>query len=335
MDEQHHPRALAGRARSHARGAPLGAPGGALGGALAIALFAAGGCEGADDPRPPAAAERAPAHPVVADPDEVPPATRHPELELVEASDAARAQIDELIEALTPVAKTVTSDIEDRWFIRQQKLVAELMQADEDVGAAALRAYFEYQGEVSNVRRGLLTIAAFAAPKQSEDLLHHLMVDYGHRIDDRTEATLLLAETAPEHYLETTERYLLRRGRPNETMPNDEFLVRGWVLACEALGSSPAPMMADVVTNLAMEPAARYFAAETLGRYPSPLGREALETALIESTGDGYLRRKAAQAMRESLPREAACDLFHHVLAREVDENFKAFLENMIQVNCR
>ena len=179
------------------------------------------------------------------------------------------------------------------------------------------------------------TAAQEVAPQQSEDLLQHLMVDYGHGIDDRTEATLLLAETAPERYLGSAERYLLRRGRPNQTMPNDEFLARGWVLACEAVGSSPAPMMADVATNLAMEPAARYYAAETLGRYPSPLGRQALETALIESTGDGYLRRKAAQALRESVPAEAACDLFNHVLSREVDENFKAFLVNMIQVNCR
>ena len=81
--------------------------------------------------------------------------------------------------------------------------------------------------------------------------------------------------------------------------------------------------------------AARHLAAGELARFPDPLGRSALETAMIESSGNGYLRRKAAQAIRDSVPREEACELFRYVLEREADINFAIFMRNMIDLNCR
>ena len=75
--------------------------------------------------------------------------------------------------------------------------------------------------------------------------------------------------------------------------------------------------------------------AGELARFPDPLGRSALETAMIESSGNGYLRRKAAQAIRDSVPREEACELFRYVLEREADINFAIFMRNMIDLNCR
>ena len=64
------------------------------------------------------------------------------------------------------------------------------------------------------------------------------------------------------------------------------------------------------------------------------LERRALETVLIESSGNGYLRRKAAQSLRLSLPAETACTLFRTVFEREADINFAKFLGDMIAQLC-
>jgi hypothetical protein len=160
------------------------------------------------------------------------------------------------------------------------------------------------------------------------------MLEYGYPIDDRTYATGFLAATSPEVYLEVAQPYVTRRGRATKTMPNDEFLVHGWITACAKVGRSPVPELADVATNLSMEDAARHVATEELGRHPDPRGRKALETLLVESTGNGYIRRKAAQALRDSVPNETVCALFRYVLSNEADMNFRVFLEDMISRNC-
>jgi len=252
-----------------------------------------------------------------------------------EAAPEVQALIEDLIDALTPLEPDLTSDILDRHFRRGQDTLERLRLADKEVGIAALHAYANYEGDVSLVRSGLLDIAGHAAPGESQSLLSHLIVHYGHGIDDRTMAALVLARTSPEVYLEVARPYVKRKGRPMQTMPPDEFLVKGWVIACEQLGISPVPEMVDVVTNLMMESMARHLAAETLGRYEDPLGQKALENVMIESTGNGYLRRKAAQALRDSIPRETACTLFRNVLEREADSNFALFLQDMIYKNCR
>lgn len=252
-------------------------------------------------------------------------------------SDETLRQIEELIASLEPIEETVTSDIHDRWFIHQQKLMKRLeVSGDRELGRAAIQEYARYGGDVSLVRWGLLAVAAFTAPDDSRDLLKTLMLTYGFPIDDRTFAATLLAKSSPDLYLEVALPFVKRRARADATMPNDEFLVRGWVTACEGLGISPVDVLADVTTNLWMEEAARHYAAKTLGRYPDdPLGRLALETALVESLGNGYLRRMAAQALRDSLPREDACTLFEEVWIREADSNFQLFMKSMIEDNCR
>jgi hypothetical protein len=85
-----------------------------------------------------------------------------------------------------------------------------------------------------------------------------------------------------------------------------------------------------------MDMTSRAKAAKALRDFPlEPLGEAALRSCLVESTGDGYLRRMAGQSLRELLPREAGCSLFHEVWQRETDLNFRAFLDDLIQDNCR
>jgi len=290
-----------------------------LAGLLAAVLGACGTSEGETVAAEATPAEAAtPEHPYVAP-----------------VSEEAQRQVQDMIESLKPLDPTLTSDYHDQWFIKNQKLIADLKLESSEVGRAALQAYYSYEGEDSLTRAKLLTVAAHVVPEDTRETLRHLMLNYGYPIDDRTEATLLLAATSPESFLEDAREHLERRQRASETMPNDEFFIRGWVTACEKTGVSPVPMLADVVTNLVMEDAARHYAAQALGRFPDPLGQKALEVALAELTGNHYLRRKAAQALRDSLPRETACQIFQQALDAELDVNMQEFLEDMIATNCR
>ena len=71
-----------------------------------------------------------------------------------------------------------------------------------------------------------------------------------------------------------------------------------------------------------------------LGNHPDPLGRQALEIILIESTGNGYIRRMAAQSLRKTLPAEEACALFKEVSKLEAETNFLVFLLDVIAETC-
>lgn len=243
------------------------------------------------------------------------------------------ARVAELVQALTPIQETVTSDITDAHFHRGMELTAELSAAGPEVGRAALRALQARQEKVVAVERGLLTVAAKAATQDSLPLLENLVSQYGPSLDLRTEAALLLGEVAPERALPILEPMVLRRVR-NQTTPPVEFLVVAWVTACDKTGRSPVPELCDVATNLFQEGSARVRAVKELGKRPDPRGEKALRAILVESTGDGYLRRMAAQSLLATLPRESACAVFREVGDKEADVNFLHFLAEMIDKNC-
>lgn len=250
----------------------------------------------------------------------------------------ARRAIREFLEVMLRPPLDETSDVHDRWYhataAHLQRLVSE---ADEDVGNAALHAFTGNVTDGVVTRRALLIIGARCSPRSAAPLLREYSLTYGYRLDDRSEATVLWAEVDPQGYLSEMEPHLRRRERPTATMPNDEFLLRGWIEACERAGRSPVPVCADVAVNIRMEAYARYMATEELGRHPDdPLARHALETCLIESTGDGYLRVKAAQAIRMAYANEDACALFQDVLSKEASFDFSSFLQDMIKLlGCR
>ena len=249
--------------------------------------------------------------------------------------EAARERIADFLTAMVPPPLDETSDVQDEWLHRTRALASELMAAGPDVGHAALHAFCGNASDYTRTRWALLQIGASASPKEAAPLLRELMLNYGYRTDDRAQATILYAKADPEGFLVDARPYLLRHERPHKTMPADEFIVKGWVIACAAAGRSPVEICADVATNLWMEPYARVIAIETLASHPDDaLAKKALETCLIESSGDGNLRRKAAQSIRAGWTREDACALLNDVLAHEVDVNFATFLSSMINAHC-
>lgn len=243
----------------------------------------------------------------------------------------------ELVELMTPLQKTVTSDITDQRFLRGRELLGRLRQADRETGLDAMRMLQEAPPEGTDrpvdVERALLDVAAHAATEDVRPLLENLVTQYGPSLALRTEATLLLADTSPERALEVLEP-MVRKARPAQTQPPAEFILRAFVSACDATGRSPVPELSDVATNLYMDETARIRATKELGRRPEPLALQALEAILVESTGDGYLRRMAAQGLRDSLPKENACEVFEQVADREADLNFLQFLRDLLEKNC-
>lgn len=253
------------------------------------------------------------------------------------AARTPQARVQELVLVLTPLDKTVTSDITDAKFLRGRALLADLRDGGRDLGLEALRVLREgpkIQGEKAvDIERGLLDVAAHAAPVDARPLLEALVTQYGTSLALRTEAALLFAETSPAEALPVLEP-MVTLTRPSQTMPPGEFLVKAWVIACEKTGRSPVPELAKVATDLFAEESARVRAVGELGKHTEPLAAQALQAILIESTGDGYLRRKAAQGIRDTLPRESACGIFEKVASREADVNFALFLADMLDKNC-
>lgn len=249
----------------------------------------------------------------------------------------AREEIAALLRSLQPLDPTLTSDHHDRWFIENKRLVQRLERDTRpEVGHAALHAFTNYPVHHVPIRRTLLEIGARVSPVEATPLLAALAFNYGHKMDYRAEAVLLLAEASPETYFEGARRFLEREGNPTETAPNDEFFVRGWLIACELTDTDPTPMMASVATNFAMEHYARVVALRELADHADdPLASGALRTVLVESTGNDYLRRIAAQSILKGFPRETACTLLQTVLSRESSMGFARFLDDMVQQNCR
>lgn len=250
---------------------------------------------------------------------------------------AARDEVIEFVRAMQPLKESLTSDHHDRQFILNQRAARRLASSpDKEVGWAALHAFTNYPGQHTNVRRELLIIGAKASPKEAAPLLETLAFTYGWSIADRAEAVLLLGEVDPEALMLGARPYLERQGKPFQTAPPDEFYLRGWIKACEVTGRDPVPMLAQCAMNLALEQYTRHLAVEELGKHTDdPLARGALEAALVESTGNGYIRKKAGQSILAGYSREEACKILERVASREADINMARWLDETIQENCR
>ena len=246
-------------------------------------------------------------------------------------------QLVELVELMTPLGKTVTSDITDKRFLRGQEVLGKLRAGGRETGLEALRMLREDvpsdKPRPTDVERALLDVAAHAAPEDARPLLVSLVKEFGPSLALRTEATLLLGETSPETALEVLAP-IVKNAHPKQTMAPAEFTLHAFVTACDKTGRSAVPELADIATNLYMDETARIRAVKELGHRPEPLALQALQAILIESTGDGYLRRMAAQGLRDSLPKENACEMFQKVAENEADLNFLQFLRDMLEKNC-
>jgi HEAT repeat protein len=252
------------------------------------------------------------------------------------SSAAANAEKDvrDLITALTPPPATEIPVVKSEFYRNRKRMLERLRAASEAHGLEALRRYRDSAGSLPEVRAGLLDVAAHAAPAAVEELLVELVTKFGEDLYVRTEATLLLGQCRPERAIAVLDPIL--HGRyDGRTYPPEERLLQAWVTASDALDLDPVPLLAFVATDIDRAQDVRHFATRELGRHPSPQGRQALETLLVESSGNGYVRRLALQSLNQSLSKDEFCALARRVQSREADTEFIDFLESAIQRDCR
>lgn len=213
-----------------------------------------------------------------------------------------------------------------------------MRNAGPEVGRAV---YDEYQGNPDatlDVRRGLLEVAAFAAPDMMESELVQLVENYGEHLGLRTKACELLAETHPATAVAVLEPFILEP-RPGVTLPPADIMVMSYAKAARAINYDAIDTLTSIATNLFVDETARQFAIREVAKYPGARAREAIRILMIESTGNAYLRRDAVKAFVEQAeidPETKAilCDTLIEVTNKETDVNFQVFMINVVEKYC-
>ena len=247
----------------------------------------------------------------------------------------AAAEIDAIVTVLTPPPDDVTSDVTDRWIRDRRELLDRLRRdATRELGRSALVAARARRELPIVVRSDLLSIAAWGAPEESVLPLTEVFEEYEEDLGVRANAALALADADPVAACALLEPRLTDT-RPTKTYPPQERILEALIAATEKLGRDPSALLAHVATDIHRDEALRHRAVRELGRFPGPVGRAALETVMVESTGTFYLRRLAAQSLRASLTRDEVCALLEYVASREADPGFLQFLGDMIDEHCR
>jgi hypothetical protein len=249
------------------------------------------------------------------------------------SEEEALADLQELVDALTPPPVDATSDVKDAHLARQRRVMEEMRGAGRTLGSMALQLVQERPEAPPNVRSGLLEVGALNVGAESAPILLEIFRRYEEPIDLRSRACELLPEVDPEAAVSELEP-LVVQVRLTRTYPSRETMLACWSRACEALGRPRSEVLMRVATDIYQEDRARLIAIELLGKIPGNLERQTLEVVLVESTGNGLLRRRAAQALREQLPRDEACAIFERVIDLEADMHFQTFLASMITDNC-
>ncbi len=252
-----------------------------------------------------------------------------------EAADPVTVQRDirDLLTALRPPAGDALPVEKSRYHAQRRETLERLRSADRAHGQEALRTYLEEPPALAEMRAGLLDVAAHAAPEDTRPVLVELVTTFGEDIYVRTQACEYLGETAPETALEVFTPLLSGRvdGR---TYPPEERLLSAWVTASEKLGRDPVALLATIATDIQRPQEVRHLATRALGAHDGPQSRQALQVILVESSGNGYIRRLATQSLRQLLSKEEFCELVESVQSREADLEFLRFLEDARQKNC-
>lgn len=251
-----------------------------------------------------------------------------------ESSRPVAQEVGDLIAALTPPPEAEGSGPRDEYHRRRRITMQRMQSAGVEVGEAVLKAYLEKDHLILPVRQGLLEVAAINAPQATEPILVQLITLYGEDLGLRELAARLLGQVAPQRAIEVIKPLLFDR-TPSTTYPPDESLLMGWIDACAALDMDPSRDLGRLATDMGREGSVRGLALKTLGTIDSKIGRAALEEVLVESSGNLYLRRLAAQSLVQVVESKELCTLMQVTFEREADPMFKLFLADVIQKNCQ
>jgi len=247
---------------------------------------------------------------------------------VVSPADEARA--GELLELLTPPPPERV-ELQNDWIDLRRKTIEEAHLEERGVGVALMRRVAADEHD-RIVRRAALEAAARMAPEQVTPYLALLIVGYGEDLGLRETATRVIGDVAPERAVEILGP--LVRDNPRGTYPPSETILDGWLTASAALELDTVPDLALVATDLRRDESTRHRAVRELALAATPLAREALREVLLESTGNGYLRRLAAQGVVDAYEAAEGCALLEEVALLEADPSMQVFLANLVAANC-
>lgn len=250
--------------------------------------------------------------------------------------EAAEARIQALRATFTPIDPTSTSDKVCTWRENKRLALEEAERGGPALSVVALRAFHAETDASDEWRSALLSIASRTDPEHARPTLEALSLTYDgvNGLGVRNEAVRLLCQTSPAAAVDLFEP-ILRQQRSSVTYPPKEQMLSHWVAAARAIGRPIDGALAQIATDIAQPADTRYVAVEALAKEgASAIARKALETVLVESGSDGMLRRKAAQSMREALPKAEMCAILQRVSERESDPAFLNFLADMLIKNC-
>ena len=288
---------------------------------FAAALFAAtlGACRDATDP-------------------DTPSADRPIEETAGALSQLGQTEIDiavaDTLRGLTRPPRTKTSDVQYAWEDRRRELLRNMHDADPALGQALLASLSELPYKTEIDRYALLAAGTYAAPETAAPMLATAVLEYEGgplKLDlgERGQAAVLLAEIQPERAIEILEPLLSNVAR-GKTLPRREMLLNAWLAACKATGYPREEVLILVATDIRQEAITRHLAVSELGKLKGPRISQALMEVFTESTGNGILRRKAAQAIVASEDTESAILSITSVLEREADSNMQVFLSRTL-----
>jgi len=243
-------------------------------------------------------------------------------------------EVRDLLTALTPFSASALPTEKSDWYASRRAALERMRTLGRAYGEEALRVYREEPPKLPEQRAGLLDVAGHTAPDLATPLLEELVTRFGEDMLVRTNAALYLGECAPERAVEVLEP-LLEHQHDGRTYPPEERLLSAWITAYDKLGRDPVTLLAAIATDLNRDQDVRHLATRTLGEHDSPLSRQALRVLLVESSGNGYIRRLACQSLIKILPREEACSMLQEVQSHEADTEFILFLESALVSNCR
>lgn len=249
--------------------------------------------------------------------------------------DAAelRGTVRDLVVAVTPPAPTATAGFKNDWHERRRSTLERMRIAGPEVGRAVLEQFEASDEALAEVRIGLLDVAAHNLPDEVGPLLTELITTFGESLAVRTSACDLLARIQPAEALAVLGPVLQER-KHRITYPPEEQMLRAWLRAARHEGVEQDTFLGDIAVQLDRDHATRQAAVRALAQCDGPVAIEALESLMVESSGNHLLRRTATQSLREVLDTEAFCARLREVLANESDAPFQIFLADAIEENC-
>lgn len=248
-------------------------------------------------------------------------------------------QVRDLVTALTPPPATSNSAVQREFVNRRRDVLRTAKAGSPALGHAVRRELEEHPEHIRDVRRGLLEVAAHTIPTEMEPVLVQLVTEFGEDLGLRTKAAELLGATHPAKAVEVLGP-LIRDPRPGLTLPPGDILVSTFADAAQAADIDVLDALTEIATNLFIDESARLSAVRGVAKYSGPRARAAIRILVIESTGNGYLRRQAVFALIEHSkvdPETAAelCPMLTEICDKETDLNFLEFMLNVLDKHCQ